>query len=674
MSKVEVNAEGIKNRLKSIKSYKSIAEYIWNGFDAGANTIEIDYLATEVGDIYELSISDNGKGMPLSQVHNKFKPVLSSEKRDSEIQHTLVHGKNGLGRLTFYHFAQTALWRTCYKKGNGFFKYTITADESHIDQYDPSEEERCENNKTGTTVSFNNIFDISDFYFKNTIIEFLKKEFAWFLELKRDLGFSIIINGEPLNVGSLIKDEDRMTIDIDGHSFEVKYIQWKSKLNHHFSRYYCVSNQSEFKYSKPTTLNNKGDDFYHSVLILSSYFDQFKCESNEGQADLLNWNNDKSPEFKDLIHKVNAFLREKRKPFIIDYAKSLVEEYEAKGIFPKYNAKNRWEMMRANDIKMMVSQLYQVEPRIFSNLNTTQKKTLVSFMSFIVDGGEIDDLFKILENIVELTSPEREKFAKQLQTTKLSSIVNTIELISDRYKSVAEFKKLVFDPQMYAGEVPHLQRMMEKNYWLIGEEYQLLTAAEPKFEEALRRFTYILNNDGDKKSIDHKDKNREMDLFLVRQGKRQNKIENVVLELKHPTNIRLGKKEFDQIYNYYQIIKSEPQFNASNMEWKFYLIGNKFDSTDYIADQLKSHKSHGEPGLAFTGKYKIYVFTWSEVFTEFELKHDFLNEKLKLELDRLSEGQHDSADDIVSKTRTSDAPEEFVIKEFNETPTVKFCG
>lgn len=83
-------------------------------------------------------------------------------------------------------------------------------------------------------------------------------------------------------------------------------------------------------------------------------------------------------------------------------------------------------------------------------------------MSFIVDGGEIDDLFKILENIVELTSPEREKFAKQLQTTKLSSIVNTIELISDRYKSVAEFKKLVFDPQMYAGEVPHLQRMMEK--------------------------------------------------------------------------------------------------------------------------------------------------------------------------------------------------------------------
>ena len=34
MSKVEVNAKGIKNRLKSVKPYRSISEYIWNGFDA----------------------------------------------------------------------------------------------------------------------------------------------------------------------------------------------------------------------------------------------------------------------------------------------------------------------------------------------------------------------------------------------------------------------------------------------------------------------------------------------------------------------------------------------------------------------------------------------------------------------------------------------------------------
>jgi hypothetical protein len=203
--------------------------------------------------------------------------------------------------------------------------------------------------------------------------------------------------------------------------------------------------------------------------------------------------------------------------------------------------------------------------------------------------------------------------------------------------------------------------MMEKNYWLIGEEYQLLTAAEPDFEEALRRFLYILHGATEKPTVEHKDKNKEMDLFLIRQDKRNSNIENIVLELKHPVNVRLGKKEIDQVYNYFNIIKSESRFNAKNMKWRFYLIGNKFDGTGYIEGLIKSLQVHGEPGLAYTSEeYKVYVHTWSEIFNEFELRHDFLNQKLRLERDRLTE-IHDSADDIVNKNRSSDANPEVSI-------------
>lgn len=661
MSKVEVNAKGIKNRLKSIKPYRAIAEYIWNGFDAGANTIDIVYTKSETGDIEYLSIEDNGKGIPFGLLDNKFKPVLSSEKRDRELQHTLVHGKNGLGRLTFYHFSQRVEWHTRYREDGKVYEYIITADESNIDQYTSSDINELKCDATGTKVVFKNIFDFSDYYIKNTLIGYLAKEFSWFLELMKERGYSININGQPLLYNSLIKDKEIFEINVDGRVFEAQYVRWANKLNRHFSRYYCIDQNGNFKYSKPTTLNNKGDEFYHSVFVKDEYFNSFKCEINEGQGDLLVSNTDKSDEFKSLVSEINAYLRKKRKPFIVDYAKSLVEEYETKGVFPEYNLNNRWEVMKSEDLKETVKQLYQVDPRIFSNLNPTQKKTFVSFISLIVDGGEVDDLFKVLDGVVELSSSDREIFARQLKTTKMSSIVKTIELISDRYKSVEEFKKIVFDPKMYAGEVPHLQKMMERNYWLIGEEYQLLTAAEPKFEEALRRYTYILSGDSARKKIEHGDKNREMDLFLVRQGKRNKKVENVVLELKHPENVRLGKKEIDQVYEYYQVIKSDSRFNGSNTDWKFYLIGNKFDSTGYVQSQINSHKSHGEEGLAFIGEYKLYVFKWSEIFTEFELKHDFLNEKLNLELNRLSLDEHRTADDIVEGTRTSDSPPELCV-------------
>lgn len=656
MSKVEVNPKGIKNRLKGVKPYRSIAEYIWNGFDAGANTVDIDFSADELGSIYSLSIKDNGKGIPQDQLDNKFKPVLSSEKHDSEVQHTLIHGKNGLGRLTFYHFSQNIEWRTCYKSDDKYSQYTISANESSIDQYICSDIKTSEINECGTTVVFSKIFDLSEYYIKNTLITYLVKEFSWFLELQKSWGFIININGTPLSYESLVKEREDFEVGSNGKMFQVKYIQWSKKLNQHFSRYYCIGSDGDFKYSKPTTLNNKGDEFYHSIFLIDEYFNTFKCEKSDHQSDLFNANTDKSEDFKNLILEVNSFLREKRKPFIVNYAKSLVESYENKGIFPKYNTNNRWEAMRSADLKEAVSQLYQVDPRIFSHLNIPQKKTLVSFLSLIIDGGELDDLFKVLDGVVELSLAERASFAKQLKTTKMSSIVRTIELISDRYKSVAEFKKLVFDPSMYACENPHLQKMMERTYWLMGEEYQLLTAAEPKFEEALRRHSYILRGETKKKNIDHIHKNKEMDLFLIRQGKRSNRIENIVVELKHPTNIKLGKNEIDQVYKYYQVIKSEPMFNAYNMEWKFYLIGNEFDNTDFVKSQINTHKIHGEPGLVFLGEYKIYAFKWSEIFTEFELKHDFLNEKLNLELDRMVIDDHMSADEIVNGYRSSDAP------------------
>lgn len=468
MTKVAVQAKGIKNRLKSVKPYRAIAEYIWNGFDAGANTVDIKYEINALGSVDSITISDNGRGIPFSLVDKKFEPVLSSEKRDAEVKHTLIHGKNGLGRLTFFHFAHRATWETVFSENDKFFEYQIVVNADSIDNYTALEKVASASKVTGTTVRFENIAEISELYISKDVCDYLKQEFAWFLELKKDSGFSININGTTLSYLSLIREKDSFSTLISGVSFEIEYIRWSRKLNRNFSRYYCITPMDDFKYSSPTTFNNKGDEFYHSVFIQSEYFSSFVTEAKDRQPDLITPNNDQSDIFKSLGIYINDFLREKRKPFIVEFARDLVDSFEAEKIFPTYNPNKSWEKMRHEDLRESISQLYQIDPRIFSNLNITQKKTFVSFIALIIDSGDINDLFKILEGVVNLTSGERERFARQLKTTKMSSIVNTIEVISDRYKSVEEFRRLVFDPDMYAGEVPHLQRMMEKNYWLIG--------------------------------------------------------------------------------------------------------------------------------------------------------------------------------------------------------------
>ena len=171
----------------------------------------------------------------------------------------------------------------------------------------------------------------------------------------------------------------------------------------------------------------------------------------------------------------------------------------------------------------------------------------------------------------------------------------------------------------------------------------------------------MLYGDKEKKIINHKDKNKEMDLLIIRQDKKNNTIENIVAELKHPVNVRLGKKEFDQIYTYFQLIKKEDRFNGSNMKWKFFLIGNKFDDTEYIENQIKNMRVHGEAGLAFRSDYDIYVKTWSEIFTEFELRHNFINERLELEKNKFLVDEHLSASDIVDEHFSSDSKSEILV-------------
>ena len=125
----------------------------------------------------------------------------------------------------------------------------------------------------------------------------------------------------------------------------------------------------------------------------------------------------------------------------------------------------------------------------------------------------------------------------------------------------------------------------------------------------------------------------ENHLFLCQRWKSTKTIKNVIIELKRPT-IHLGSEELSQVHVYRETILNEPQFNSNLATWDFILIGNRFDN--YVADQIENAKVHGERSLVYkVNNFKIYVKTWSEVFDEFDIAHEFLNEKLKLDKEKV---------------------------------------
>lgn len=76
MQEVSITTEGIQKNLKNIKPLDALCEYIWNGFDAQADTVDVRLYMNEFGLTTSISIEDNGIGIAYEELESKFKPLL----------------------------------------------------------------------------------------------------------------------------------------------------------------------------------------------------------------------------------------------------------------------------------------------------------------------------------------------------------------------------------------------------------------------------------------------------------------------------------------------------------------------------------------------------------------------------------------------------------------------
>lgn len=645
---VEITSSGIKKVLQKYTAERAIAEYIWNGFDAKATIINVDFEinSKEFDTFKTISISDNGEGIIYEELSERFRKFFESNKTGlSTGINDLTRGKNGYGRFTFHKFARYAKWYTKYYRPDGIlYSYEIAINSDNLRDYEPTEPLN-DNRTRGTVVKFTEInSDISTAFINDILKPYLRAEFAWYLELKEEK--KIFINGEELDYSSIIAENESFPIELklkkDNIKFECKYIRWTNKLNDEYSRFYFLNETLELKKTKTTTLNKKGDNYWHSLLIVSDFFNQTTIdEEDENEATLkLFSTSEENKLFKELICRLNEYLKNKRRPFLKVQAEKLIEKYDEEKVFPDFG-NNDWDIARKKGLENLVKEIYEVEPAVFMKLNKEQKRIFLELLNLVMDSSESESLLKIIGAVVELDSSDRKEFAKLLEETKLKYVITTINLIKNRLLILENLKKLVFNDDLKANERDHLQKYIEKHYWIFGEEYRLVCAEEVKFEDALRKYLYILRGIDEKKFIAHPDKYKEMDLFLAGTDFRDGKPHNVIVEIKNPTTIKkLKTKEVGQIKEYIDVILKEDEFNDHNEFWSFYLIGQDYD--DIVKDDILNI----DTGLLRKkDNHCLYVKKWSEITNEIERRLKYLLEKLKIERESLSKGN--SLKDII---------------------------
>lgn len=486
-----IESSGITNDYK-----EAICEYVWNGFEAHATEVNIDYSLNVASGIGTLSISDNGEGIVYNSISDTFGAFLTSQKNLLSLKMKSKANK-GKGRFSFSAFATGAKWITTYKEPDfdDYKTYEIVLENDKKEVLNYTEPQMSAIKKTGTKVVFNNIFSLTSENMAFEVLEpALLKEFAWFLYLCKGRNLKININGKPIEYEKYINTEysEKTLTTIDGNRFEVTLIVWEEAIKEKFCCYFFDS-KDEVKNIETTSFNRNTVEFNHSVFVKSDFFDGQECldtEMESNQISLFTDEDDKKV-YKQLKKFIAGFIEKKIGNYMSQKADDAVRQMiEERKTFPEFSD-DPYGKMQKQDLEKVTKEIYKLEPKIFYKLKPVQEKSLLGFLNLLLNSKERENVLTIVEQIVELTPEQRQDFSDMLRKTKLENVIDTIKFIQERYKVIELLKAIVFDMPQYANERNHIQKIVQQHFWLFGEQFNLVSADE-RMKNALEKYINIL--------------------------------------------------------------------------------------------------------------------------------------------------------------------------------------
>ncbi|WP_319479096.1 ATP-binding protein [uncultured Draconibacterium sp.] len=633
MSELKINEQSIRTELKSYKdnAYRCLFEYLWNSFDAGATRIDINFdLPKEgIGYVNNVRIIDNGNGWDFDNNLNTETFLASTKSQTSSSDKTLPKGKFGRGRYAFIWVAEKI----------EILSYNQKITLEHSTQID---KETIAQPIRGTEIRFLGIYtNLSDSLIKSEDLkEQLLYEFGWFLTENEK--YKIFINGVELDITGMIKEQrvietDEFPDNIRQHldcKISAKIIVWEKKPSEYSKFYFLDENNLEI-FKQNTGLNKKRDDFWHSVYIASSLFQNnhsIKDENDNNEQTTLELGERK---LKKTQRRVIQYLKQEltnmRKPYLVIQSEYVLEELKEDKIIPELTQFGIYDEQSFDDL---IKTIYTITPSLFTGKGNAEKRFICSTFAGLLSTQD-DILIKIiLEQLQELTEDEKKDLLDILNRTTLTNVVKTIKEIDHRLEVLDKLKILISEYEKETLEVKHLQKILDENFWIFGEQFRLFSTTEGALKNVLVKYA--------KEILEIKDPelttqpNGEVDLFLTKsEAFAENKHKNIVVELKRASKKLTENVEYKQINDYRKKILEQNLCNGENQYWEFYLIGKNYDTG--ISELIENSKQHGEKEKGLTlcikdGRVKIFVRKWSDILeVEWGIKMKYLREKLEIQ-------------------------------------------
>ncbi|ESQ83005.1 ATP-binding protein [Asticcacaulis benevestitus] len=607
---------------------KALSEYIWNALDADATLVEVIFERNVLGGIESIVVRDNGTGITRNRVREDFENFGASWKRtvQSTQQKRVLHGKEGQGRLRFFSLAERASWTSVYREGDHLKKLSVKISAGLLNRSEIDDLELgVSDTATGTVVELYPLKESFDWVAGEKGRTEFTAIFAPYLLHYPDV--AILNDGIPLNPSAniafahdfpkqVVIGPTRTIRDIS-----LKVIEWNGSVGGR--KIHFGGEDGVVLGAIPANVTAPGFEF--SAYAYAPFFQEIS------DANLLEFDGLNDPDFTAVLEKLREDLGDHFRTRQTEKSKELIQELIEAGVYPYQGDPKDAVEKREREVFAIATHAVSSYSREFKRADDPIRKITLGLLKEAIKHNP-ESIHNILHHVFNLPKSKQDEFSGLLERTNLGNIISASHLIAERIVALEVLKGIVFNPKhrKTVKERGQLDILIQANTWIFGENFHI-TLAEAGLSKIMQRVAEELGSKNGKGKVRKPDGSvGRADTFLGRLVPHQNQMhrEFLLVELKRPS-LTIGRKESDQLEDYVNAIRSQPDFINTSTFWNFYLITGEYD--DAVRERI-TQKDRAEGILLEKETHVVWVKTWSEIIRECEARLHFIANKLQIEV------------------------------------------
>lgn len=599
----------------------AVIELIWNSLDADAHRVTVEVARDHMGAVESIAVRDDGHGMKPEEIQQEFRRIGDSWKplaRRSKVEGRPLHGRSGQGRLRAFALGSVVKWTTVAHNSTGKrLSSLITASDTDRSDFDVSK-------PLSTTEDTGTLFEatgkksaILNKLLTDSVPNTIAADLAPYLLAHPDI--EVVYDSRLIRPQDNILDEKTYPLTFEhggaSHNAVLRIIEWREGKGR--SLYLCDSEGVTIDHI-PSSV---APDFTYSAYVLWSAMTKHRNAWILGDTEETIFGALQVVARAQLERHFEARRDEQRRKLVIEWKENRTYPYEGDPVSD------------ADKVERAAFDVVATAIRRHIPKDSKKQKLTLGLLKDSLQHRP-GDLTRALDELLGLTTDQREQLDQLLARTSLSRVIQASTNVTNRLDFIAALEHLVFDLEAskLTKERDHLHRMLERELWVFGEQYNMMIS-ERSLTAVLERHLHLLGRTRqDKSSVRKLDGSvGRVDLLLSAAATEHDRNRHLVVELKAPKVIAT-EKELKQIKDYAKAVVADARFASTTTVWDFWLVTADLDD-DVRQEATQAHRQRGlvfEPNLpaAPAVAVKVWVRTWNEIIEEAKRRLSYFREGL----------------------------------------------